>query len=63
MKKVFKIASKVGAIYEVIDFGNDLGLLVQHRKGAKPYVYPLNLMKDATIKGLIAEAKRLANLR
>lgn len=63
MKKVFEIASRIGAIYEVIDFGNDMGLLVQHKEGAKPYVYPLDLMKDATIEGLVREAKRLANLR
>lgn len=62
MKKVFETVNDT-TLYEVIDFGRDLGVLVQHRKGAKPYIYPLDLMKDATIKGLIKEAKRIANLK
>lgn len=63
MEKVFEIVSRIGTTYEVVDFGNDLGLLIQRRIGAKPYAFPLDLMQDATIKGLIREAKRLANLR
>lgn len=62
MKKVFETVNDT-TLYEVIDFGRDLRVLVQHRKGAKPYIYPLDLMKDATIKGLIKEAKRIANLK